>query len=174
MVGDGIRQAHPFFFWNACTAGRGGLALTGLGGWAARLFEKGASAFVAPFWKVTDSVASLFAATLYGELFAGVPIAEAAARARCAARDASPGDASWLAYAVFAHPAAVATGEGSARGPVTLPFESSPPRPVGSVYLSTAPRPPELFVGRAADRSPAGDPARSGSPARGAGRARRS
>ncbi|HEV7669467.1 MAG TPA: NB-ARC domain-containing protein [Thermoanaerobaculia bacterium] len=153
LVAGGIRQARPFFFWNACTAGRGGLALTGLGGWAARLLEKGASAFVAPFWKVTDSVASLFAATFYGQLFAGAPIAEAAARARCAARDASPGDASWLAYAVFAHPAAMAVSVGSAvpRAAVPLPFESSPPRPVGSVYLSTAPRPPELFVGRAAD-----------------------
>lgn len=151
LVADGIRQARPFFFWNACTAGRGGLALSGLGGWAARLLEKGASAFIAPFWKVTDSVAALFAATFYSRLFAGAPIAEAAVQARRVARDASPGDASWLAYAVFAHPAALAVSAGSGRGAITPQFESSPPRLVGSVYLSTAPRPPELFVGRTAD-----------------------
>ena len=95
---------RPFMFMNACQVGRSGMGLTGVGGWANRLVEDGAAAFVGAYWSVFDEPAFGFAKELYTRILRGVPIGEAVRDARLAVR--SPGDPSWLAYTVFADPLA--------------------------------------------------------------------
>lgn len=102
----GLGRSSPLVFLNACNAGRGGFSLAGVGGWARQFLEAGAGAFIGPLWSVRDSRASRFAETFYRELVGGETIARAAWEARRALRESYPGDASWLAYAVFAAPAA--------------------------------------------------------------------
>lgn len=52
-----------------------------------------------------DEPASTFAQCLYREMKAGTALADATVKAREASRAA--GDASWLCYVVYGHPAAV-------------------------------------------------------------------
>jgi CHAT domain-containing protein len=96
---------RPFVFINACQVGRAGMALTGIGGWARRFLEAGASAFVGAYWSVYDEPAYKFAKELYAKLLGGTPIGEAVRESRNAIR--TKGDATWLAYTVFADPLAV-------------------------------------------------------------------
>jgi hypothetical protein len=95
---------RPFMFMNACQVGRAGMGLTGIGGWANRLVEDGAAAFVGAYWSVFDEPAFGFAKELYSRLLGGAPIGEAVRDARLAVR--TPGDPTWLAYTVFADPLA--------------------------------------------------------------------
>ncbi len=97
-----LRRTRPAFLFNACHAGRLGWSLTGLGGWANRLLSRGAGMFLGPLWAVRDDSALVMARNLYDELLAGETIAEACRRARRAAR--RPGDPTWLAYSLYAHP----------------------------------------------------------------------
>jgi len=101
-----LGKAAPLVFFNACTTGRTGLALTGLGGWAARLLAAGAAAYVGTYWAVTGAAAGTFSLAFYGRLLAGDPIGEAVRQARIAVRAAHEGDPSWLAYTAFADPQA--------------------------------------------------------------------
>lgn len=94
----------PFVFLNACQIGRGGMSLTGVGGWASRFLAAGAGAFIGPLWSVYDRSACNFAQTIYRELFKGNTIGEAVRNARLAIKGA--GDPTWLAYTVFAYPMA--------------------------------------------------------------------
>jgi hypothetical protein len=107
---DGNR---PLVVLNACQVGRLGFNLTSLGGFAPAFLgarvgvsrDVGqAGAFVSSLWSVGDQPASVFARTFYQQLQAegGTTIARAVTVAREAARAA--GDATWLAYAVYAHP----------------------------------------------------------------------
>jgi hypothetical protein len=96
---------HPVVFINACQAGRTGMALTGIGGWASRFVRAGAGAFIGAHWSVIDEPAFGFAREVYSRLLAGVPIGRAVRDARLAIR--TPGDPTWLAYTVFADPLAV-------------------------------------------------------------------
>jgi hypothetical protein len=109
-----IKRFRPAFVFNACHSGRQGTALTRLGGWANRLLSNGAGLFLAPLWTVNDDRALDFARTFYGEVLAGKTVAEAVREARLAAR--RPGDPTWLAYSVYAHPNAL------------VRLESAPPR----------------------------------------------
>lgn len=97
---------RPLVFLNACQSARGGLALTGVGGWAQRFLRPqaidGASAFIGTYWSVDDEAALRFAKELYARLLAGDTIGLAAKAARAAAR--ADGDTSWLAYTVYADP----------------------------------------------------------------------
>jgi len=98
---------RPLVFLNACQSARGGLALTGVGGWAQRflrpqLLDEGASAFIGTYWSVDDAAALRFAKALYARLLAGDTIGLAAKAAREAAR--ADDDTSWLAYTVYADP----------------------------------------------------------------------
>ena len=95
---------HPVVFINACQVGRGGMALTGIGGWANRFVQAGAGAFVGAYWSVIDEAAFDFAKEVYTRLLKGTPIGLAVRDARIAIR--SPGDPTWLAYTVFADPLA--------------------------------------------------------------------
>jgi hypothetical protein len=99
-----LGNASPLVFLNACQLGRSDFSLTDIGGWAAQFLRADAAAFIGAYWSVYDDSALAFARTLYNRLLAGEAIAEAAHAARLAARD--DGDPSWLAYTVFAHPAA--------------------------------------------------------------------
>jgi CHAT domain-containing protein len=99
-----VGVTHPVVFINACQVGRGGMGLTGIGGWATRFVQAGAGAFVGAYWSVIDESAFLFAKELYTRLLEGTPIGEAVRAARVAVR--TPGDPTWLAYTVFADPVA--------------------------------------------------------------------
>lgn len=96
--------ARPVVFINACQVGRGGMALTGIGGWARRFVQAGAGAFIGAYWSVYDDAAVAFAKEVYGRLLDGKPIGDAVREARAAVR--AGGDPTWLAYTVFADPMA--------------------------------------------------------------------
>jgi hypothetical protein len=98
---DGSR---PMVVLNACQAGRLGAQMSSLGGFAKAFLDRGAGAFISSMWSVGDYPASTFVKTLYTELVRDQPISAAATTARQAARRA--GDATWLSYAVYAHPRA--------------------------------------------------------------------
>ena len=89
---------------NACQVGRSGYQLTGLGGFAQAFLKREAGAFVGTLWSVGDSPARTFTETFYKELLKKLTIANATIAAREAAR--AGGDATWLAYVVYANPQA--------------------------------------------------------------------
>jgi hypothetical protein len=95
---------HPVVFINACQVGRGGMALTGIGGWARRFVQAGAGAFIGAYWSVYDEAAFNFAKEVYSRLIEGMPMGAAVREARAAVR--ASGDPTWLAYTVFADPMA--------------------------------------------------------------------
>jgi hypothetical protein len=97
-----LRTGRPLVFLNACQIGRGGMSLTGIGGWAQRFVDAGAGAFVGAYWNVYDQSAFDFAQALYDRLLAGKAIGEAVKEARAIIRGV--GDPTWLAYTVFADP----------------------------------------------------------------------
>ncbi|MGK7875366.1 MAG: CHAT domain-containing protein [Xenococcaceae cyanobacterium] len=99
-----IKKTHPGFVFNTCHSGRMGWDLVQLGGWANRLISNGAGLFVGSLWSVTDGPALLFAQTFYQELLRGKTIAEAVYQSRSETRKRCPGDPTWLAYSVYAHP----------------------------------------------------------------------
>ena len=93
---------HPLVFINACQVGRGGMGLTGIGGWARRFVQTGAGAFIGAYWSVYDEPAFAFAKEVYTRLLDGTPIGEAVRGARVSVREG--GDPTWMAYTVFADP----------------------------------------------------------------------
>ncbi|HVD64342.1 MAG TPA: CHAT domain-containing protein [Lapillicoccus sp.] len=95
----------PLVVLNACQVGRSGQQLSSLGGFARAFLEAGASAFVSCLWSVNQVPARRFVETFYGRLLDGDTVADAALRAREAAR--GTGDATWLAYVIYARPDAV-------------------------------------------------------------------
>ena len=95
---------HPLVFINACQVGRGGMGLTGIGGWARKFVQSGAGAFIGAYWSVYDTAAFDFAKEVYTRLLDDMPIGEAVREARAAVR--AGGDPTWLAYTVFADPLA--------------------------------------------------------------------
>jgi hypothetical protein len=101
-----LGRSSPLVFLNACQAGRAGVSLTGMGGWAPRFLRAGAGAFVGPYWSVRDRSAACFARAFYRELLAGEPIGEAGRKARLEVREKHPGNPTWLAYTVYADPLA--------------------------------------------------------------------
>jgi hypothetical protein len=97
--------AGPVVVLNACQVGRAGELLTTVGGFAKAFLDAGASAFVSCLWSVQEQPSRIFVEKLYDELLAGEQISVATTRAREAARQA--GDATWLAFVVYARPDAV-------------------------------------------------------------------
>jgi len=96
---DAVR---PLVVLNACQVGRAGLQLTSIGGFADAFIHAGAGSFVSSLWAVGDEPAASFTTEFYRRLKAGATIAKASVAAREKARAA--GDATWLAYVVYAHP----------------------------------------------------------------------
>ncbi len=103
---ENLGLSDPLIFFNACHTSRGGHALGALGGWPKRFLDCGAAAFVGAQWKISSRQARAFAEAFYRQLFEGAPIGQAVRSARLAVRKGKRGDSSWLAYSVFAHPAA--------------------------------------------------------------------
>ena len=64
----------------------------------------GAGAFIGAYWSIYDQPAVEFAKAFYSRLLAGTPIGLAAKEARLAIKPL--GDPTWLAYTVWASPAA--------------------------------------------------------------------
>jgi triacylglycerol esterase/lipase EstA (alpha/beta hydrolase family) len=95
--GDG-----PLVVLNACQLGRGGQQLSTLGGFAKAFLSAGATAFVSSVWSIGDRPATEFVTAFYSGLLDGKTVGEAAVAARERARTA--GDATWLAYVVYARP----------------------------------------------------------------------
>ncbi|MBK5295152.1 MAG: CHAT domain-containing protein [Acidobacteriia bacterium] len=98
---DGTR---PIVVLNACQSARAGHKLTGIGGFADSFLHTGAGLFIGTLWQVTDGLARTFVEEFYRQLLAGKKVSQAVKLARKKAREA--GDPTWLAYTVYAHPAA--------------------------------------------------------------------
>ncbi|RKZ93497.1 MAG: hypothetical protein DRR19_00980 [Candidatus Parabeggiatoa sp. nov. 1] len=96
---------HPLIFLNACLAGRSGLSLTNIGGFAYQSLQAGAGAFIGAYWSLFDQAAYQFATAFYDRLLAGQPIGKAVREARLEIKQL--GDPTWLAYTVYAEPLAV-------------------------------------------------------------------
>ncbi len=99
-----LRLRRPLVFLNACETGRVGAVMTAWGGWPNVFLRKGAGAFVGSSWPVRDKPAAVFSTAFYNALLDGETLAEAAGKARAAAKKL--GDASWLAFKVYGHPRA--------------------------------------------------------------------
>ena len=97
---DGNRR--PMVVLNACQTGRLGYQLASIGGFAEAFVGGGAGAFISSLWSVGDTPARTFVQALYEALLDGHPMARAVRAAREGARTA--GDATWLAYTIYAHP----------------------------------------------------------------------
>jgi hypothetical protein len=100
-----LARSAPTVFINACRSA--GLAATynQLDGWASKLLEAGAAAFIGSLWAVTDGAAREFAQELYGQLRAGNTLGQAAMKAREVAAGQAD-DPTWLAYTVYGNPRA--------------------------------------------------------------------
>lgn len=112
---ENVLAPSPFVFLNACQSARGGVSLTGIGGWAQRFLRPGptdlpASAFVGTYWAVYDDAAFAFAEALYDGLLRGLPIGEAVRAARVVIHKRDSDDPTWLAYTVYADPHATVRG----------------------------------------------------------------
>jgi hypothetical protein len=99
---DGTR---PVVVLNACQAGRAGYRLSSIGGFAQSFLKGGAGAFIGALWSVGDEPARTFTEEFYRQLLNKETVAKAATLARDKAK--AEGDATWLAYVVYAHPNAV-------------------------------------------------------------------
>ena len=101
---DRWHSERPFVFLNACRSGPSAATFGPARGLPIRFLETGAGALLAPLWEVSDAFASAFATGFYQRALTGCSIAKAVRRARLAAKKGRPGDPSWLAYVLFAHP----------------------------------------------------------------------
>jgi len=100
-----LKRDRPLVFLNACRVARQGWALSGLGGWVAAWVRDGhCGAFIGPQWTVRDDLAHDFAVRFYAELRNGKTFGEATLAARRKISKAAPGDPTWLAYTIYAHP----------------------------------------------------------------------
>ncbi len=102
-------QSAPLVFLNACHAGRVGLTITRLGGWAECFIQAGATAFVCSLWEINDKLAARFAREFYDRLWGlGGHTAQTAGEAFYAARMAlkaeDEANPTWLAYVFYGDP----------------------------------------------------------------------
>lgn len=106
----GQRQSHiardrPLIFLNVGETAQQGWSLTRLGGWCAALVGRcRCGALVAPHWLVDDALKASFALHVYDGLRRGWSVAHSVQAAREFARSQAPGDLTWLAYSLYAHP----------------------------------------------------------------------
>ena len=105
--------AAPLVFLNACRTDGQAPLYTMIEGWAASFLRAGAGAFIGSPWEVVDTSASPYAQEFYRAALAGHTLGESARQARDAIRD-NPADPTWLAYTLYADPAAtVSTAPGA-------------------------------------------------------------
>jgi CHAT domain-containing protein len=94
--------SRPLVIINACQVGRLGYQLTSTGGLAKAFLCAGAGLFVAALWSVGDVPARKFVIEFYSQLLKGETVSDATIASREKAR--AEGEATWLAYVVYAHP----------------------------------------------------------------------
>jgi hypothetical protein len=100
-----LRERRPLVFFNSCSTGQQGWALTGPIGWVQTwVGTGGAGAFLAPQWPVRDSRAFELARMFYLALARGRTLGRAARLARWWTRRKNRLDSTWLAFAVYGHP----------------------------------------------------------------------
>lgn len=99
-----LRDIGPFFLLNTCGSAAGIPALSGLGGFAQSLVQQGAAVVIGTLWPIESKAAAGFTRHFYRLYMAGSSIAAAVRQARMAVREEFPGESTWLAYSVFAHP----------------------------------------------------------------------
>ena len=99
------RFAAPLVFLNACRTDGQAPLYTTVEGWAASFLRAGAGAFIGSLWEVVDTSASTYAQQFYQAALSGHPLGESARQARDAIRG-NPADPTWLAYTLYADPAA--------------------------------------------------------------------
>jgi CHAT domain len=104
-IGQVLAGSAPTVFINACRSAGTVPSYHQLDGWASKFLDAGAAAFIGSLWAVRDETARQFASELYQQLRTGAALGEAAMRARMAAAG-TPGDPTWLAYAVYGDPRA--------------------------------------------------------------------
>lgn len=109
ITGPDIRNTlgdqRPSFVINACHAQHAAPMLSGAASWATQLIGSGAGMLVAPLWSVRDDRAKQFSEVFYEALFnpeRPATVAEALWHTRQSIYE--PGDPTWLAYSLFAHP----------------------------------------------------------------------
>ena len=101
----GGRRQRPLIFINACHGGRAEFGFTGMGGWAERMVNARAGAFIGAMWEVSDKLALQFAKTFYIALLQeNKTIAESFRQAREEIRQLAPYNSTWLAYTLYADP----------------------------------------------------------------------
>ena len=101
----GGKRQRPLIFINACHGGRAEFSFTGLGGWADRLVNARAGAFIGAMWEVSDKLALQFAKTFYTALLQdNKTTAESFRQAREEIRQLAPYNSTWLAYTLYADP----------------------------------------------------------------------
>ena len=101
----GGKRQRPLIFINACHGGRAEFSFTGLGGWAERMVNARAGAFIGAMWEVSDKLALQFAKTFYTALLKdNKTIAESFRQAREEIRQLAPYNSTWLAYTLYADP----------------------------------------------------------------------
>jgi hypothetical protein len=93
-------EGHPILYLNACSAGKAGLVVGHMGGFAANCLISGCSGIIAPYWPINDARASDFSYALYTKLNQGRAIGEALQELR----QENPGDPTFRAYAYFGDP----------------------------------------------------------------------
>lgn len=97
-------RRHPFVFLNACQVGAGDEVLGDYGGLVEGFLYAGASAVIAPLWKIDDAVAKEVALDFYREVFGGELPAEVLRRERARFRGEEGQSGTCLAYQFYGHP----------------------------------------------------------------------
>lgn len=144
-----LQQDRPLVFFNSCQVAQQGFSLTRIGGWAARwVRECGCGAFVGPQWSVDDALASLFSRTFFAALDGGATFGQAARAARQRVKEAEPGNPSWLAYTIYAHPnGRLRLGKRLQADSADLPSQSQP-LDTGKLVVSRRRSPRRLLLAR--------------------------
>ncbi len=138
---------RPLVFMNSCHGGRGGLTLTGIGGWADAFVKAGVGAFVGAYWDVSDGAAKAFSEVFYERFLGGEALGETVRGARARVREEFPGDPTWAAYTVYGHPLAVCSRPAEKTAP-QKPSSSPPQKPSSSPMPSDVARDVQPASGR--------------------------
>jgi CHAT domain-containing protein len=93
-------KAHPILYLNACSAGKSGVAVGRMGGFAAKCLSSGCSGIIAPYWPINDARAADFSIALYTKLNQGRAVGEALQELRQENLD----DPTFRAYAYLGDP----------------------------------------------------------------------
>ncbi len=103
LVDAGRTWQAPLIFLNACRSAGPRYQCIGIDSFAEMFLQANAGAFIGSLWEIRDDTAQGFATQLYTSLLGGQELGAAVTELR---RNASEGDPTWLAYAVYGHPQA--------------------------------------------------------------------